>query len=409
MTRLLAVLLLLLLAAGGLLIAVVDNKPLVSRSETISPNAVAQARWLFSANDPRRLQAGEARRTAIPAALIDEGINYIASRFLRGRGSLLLADDSAQIRFSLRLPYLPGEYFLNLSATLRETQGEPHLAAARLGTLPVPPVLVEFFIAHAIRLAGYEQEWQLARKAISSLEFDPQRQRVTVAYVWEPALLDRARNFAINPQDITRIRSAHEALAALLDHRAPGSRMALPEVLSSLLNVGGEDQTANRRAVLLAVAAYLSEKNLAHVIPEAQGWPRIRPVMLTLLGRHDSAQHFAISSALAAWAGEPIADAIGVYKEMLDSRHGSGFSFADLAADRAGTRFGEQLTRHPERIDQLLAKEFSDQNIAPSLNGLPEYLSEREFRLRFGSPGSPAYQQIQNEIERRLNKISLYE
>ena len=74
MTRLLAVLLILLLAAGGLLIAVVDNKPLVSRSETISPIAVAQARWLFSSNDPRRLQAGEARRTAIPAALIDEGI-----------------------------------------------------------------------------------------------------------------------------------------------------------------------------------------------------------------------------------------------------------------------------------------------------------------------------------------------
>ncbi len=409
MTRLLAVLLILLLAAGGLLIAVVDNKPLVSRSETISPIAVAQARWLFSSNDPRRLQAGEARRTAIPAALIDEGINYIASRFLRGRGSLALAEDTAEIRLSLRLPYLPGDHFLNLSGTLREAKGEPRLAAAHLGALPVPPALVEFTITHAIRLAGYEQEWQLARKAITSLEFDPQHQRVTVAYVWEPALLDRARNFAVNPQDIARIRSAHEALAALLDNTAPGSRLALPEVLKSLLNVGGEDQAQNRRAVLLALAAYLSEKNLAHVIPEAQNWPRIRPVMLTLHGRYDSAQHFAISSALAAWAGEPIADAIGVYKEMLDSRHGSGFSFADLTADRSGTRFGEQLTRHPERIDRLLTSGFSDQDIAPALNDLPEYLSEREFQRRFGGPGKPAYQQMLDEIERRLNKIPLYE
>jgi hypothetical protein len=407
--RLLAVLLILLLAAGGLLIAVVDNKPLVSRSETISPIAVAQARWLFSTNDPRRLQAGDARRTAIPAALIDEGINYIASRFLRGRGSLVLAEDSAEIRLSLHLPYVPGERFLNLSGTLREAKGEPRLAAARLGTLPVPPAVVEFFIAQAIGVAGFEQEWQLARKAISSLEFDPQRQRVVVAYIWEPALLDRARNFAINPQDVARIRSAHESLAALLDHKAPGSRMALPEVLKSLLNVGGADQAENRRAALLALAAYLSEKNLAHVIPEAQNWPRIRPVMLTLVGRYDSAQHFAISSALAAWAGEPIADAIGVYKEMLDSRRGSGFSFADLAADRAGTRFGEQLTHHPERIDRLLTSGFSDHNIAPALNDLPEYLSEREFRRRFGGPGNPAYQQMLSEIERRLNKIPLYE
>jgi hypothetical protein len=94
---------------------------------------------------------------------------------------------------------------------------------------------------------------------------------------------------------------------------------------------------------------------------------------------------------------------------MLDSRHGSGFSFADLAADRAGTRFGEQLTRHPERIDRLLSSGFSDQDIAPALNDLPEYLSEREFRRRFGGPGNPAYQQMLSEIERRLNKIPLYE
>ena len=33
-------------------------------------------------------------------------------------------------------------------------------------------------------------------------------------------------------------------------------------------------------------------------------------------------------------------DAIGVYKEVRDSRGGSGFSFNDMAANRAGTRFG---------------------------------------------------------------------
>lgn len=408
MRLLLAGLLFLLLAAGGLLITVVDNKPLVTRGETISPMAVAQARWLFSANDPRRLQAGEAKRTAIPAALIDEGINYLASRFLRGRGALVLAENAAEIRLSLRPPFLPEGQYINLSATLRAAQGEPQLASARLGALPVPPALVEFFIAHAIRHAGYEAEWQLARQALRSLEFEPQRQRVVVTYIWEPALLDRARNFAINPEDVARIRSAHEALAALLNHKAPGSRVALTEVLKSLFKAG-EDQLQSRRAVLLALAAYLSEKNIAHVIPEAQNWPRIRPVMLTLLGRYDSAQHFAISSALAAWAGEPVADAIGVYKELLDARHGSGFSFADLAADRAGTRFGELLSRHPARIDLLLAENLDEQALLPVLNNLPEFMSEHEFRHRYGGPGKPAYRRMTDEIERRLNALPLYQ
>jgi hypothetical protein len=411
MTRLLAalagMLLIVMLAAGGLLIAALDSKPLVERSETISPMAVASARWLLKSNDPRRLQSGDARRAAIPAALIDEGINYLASRNLHGRGALVLAEETAEIRLTLRPPIFNG--YINLRANLREASGEPHLTSASIGTLPLPPWLVELVLHNAIRLAGFEHEWQLAKRALRSLEFDPSRQRVIVSYVWEPALLDRARNIAVSPQDVARIRSAHENLAGLLDHKAPGGRVPLVEVLKPMLDIGGDDQYANRRAAILAVAAYLSEKNLAHVIPEAQNWPRLRPVLLTLLGRGDSAQHFAVSAALAAWAGEPIADAIGVYKELLDARHGSGFSFADLAADRAGTRFGQLLTAQPGRIDRLLASEFADQALVPMLNDLPESIPEREFRRRFGAPGSPGYQKINDEIERRLNDLPLYQ
>lgn len=44
---------------------------------------------------------------------------------------------------------------------------------------------------------------------------------------------------------------------------------------------------------------------------------------------------------LAAYAGTPLADVVGLFKEMEDSRGGSGLSFNDIAADRAGTRMGE--------------------------------------------------------------------
>lgn len=411
MTRLLAalagMLLIALLAAGGLLIAALDRKPLVERSETISPAAVAAARWLLLTNDPRRLQAGEARRAAIPATLIDEGINYVASRNLHGRGALALTEDSAEIRLTLRPPVFNG--YINLRASLREASGEPHIASAAIGALALPPWLAELALRNAIRLAGFEREWQLANKAVRALDFDPAHQRIIVSYVWEPALLDRARNIAVNPQDVARIRSAHESLAALLDHKAPGSRLPLVEVLRPMLSIGGDDQRENRRAAILAVAAYLSEKNLAHVIPEAHSWPRLRPLLLTLQGRGDSAQHFAVSAALAAWAGEPIADAIGVYKELLDARHGSGFSFADLAADRAGTRFGELLTSQPGRLDHLLSSDFADSALVPILNDLPESMSEREFRRRFGGPGTAGYQKMNDEIERRLNALPLYQ
>lgn len=409
MLRLLAwlagTLLLLVLAAGGLLLAGVDRQPLVSRSATISPLAVAQARWLLLTNDPRRLRSGDARQTPIPAALIDEGINYGATRFLHGRGALVLSRDHAEIRLSLPLP---GALFFNCTATIREAGGKPRLAAARIGNLPVPVFLIDMAITAGIRYAGYQNEWQLANNAIRELRFEPDRQRLVVSYIWEPALLERARAVAIDPEDLARIRSAHEMLAGLLDHKSATSRIPLPELLTPLLDIAGSDQTANRRAAIFALAAFLSERNLATLIPAAADWPRIRPVAPTLLGRLDSAQHFVISAALAAWAGEPIADAIGLYKELADARHGSGFSFADLAADRAGTTFGEMLVKHPERLDQLLAKHFADTDIAPALNDLPEYLNAQQFQRQFGDTRSPAYRQLTGEIERRIFVLPLY-
>ena len=401
-------LLVLALLAGSLLLITIERQPLVDRSGTISPLSVAQARWLLQTNDPRRLHAGEARQTAIPAALIDEGVNFLATRFAHGRGALVLSESAAEFHLSWRLPTLASEYFVNMSASIQEAAGEPRIAAARIGALPIPASLVEFALASAINLAGYEREWHLARQAIVGLRFEAAQKHIIVSYVWEPALLDRARSLAMNPDDLARLRSAQEMLAAGLDHMAPGNPVALPIMLGPLLNINGSDQREQRRAAIFVLAAYLAEKNIASLIPEAASWPQPRPVMMTLFGRYDSAQHFAISAALAAWAGEPVADAIGLYKEMVDARHGSGFSFADLAADRAGTRFGQLINRGDTRLDALLQSSLSERDLMPSQDGLPEHLSEREFRRQFGNPASAAYQRLNDEIERRLDSMPLY-
>lgn len=398
---------LLVLGLGVLLFAASDSTPLVNRPETISPMAIAQARRLVAANDPRRLQAGEEREVAIPAALVDEGINYAATRALHGRGALAMAEEAAELRLTLRLPGSGTPRYINLRASIREAEGEPRIASAAMGDVPIPAFLVEQALAAAVSSFGYEREWQLARGAVRAIAFEPKRAAIVVRYVWEPAILDRARALAFDSGDLARIQRAQTALAGLLDHRAPGAAVPLTNVLKPLL-AGDNDSREQRRAALFVLATYLAEKRLAAVIPDAAGWPQPKPVALVLGGRYDSAQHFVISAALAAWAGEPLAKAIGLYKELDDSRHGSGFSFADLAADRAGTRFGELIAANAERLNPLLAGDLTDSAILPPLRGLPEYLPEREFKRLFGGPGSPAYQQVMAEIERRLASLPLY-
>ena len=100
---------------------------------------------------------------------------------------------------------------------------------------------------------------------------------------------------------------------------------------------GAGDPQAESRALIAVVAFYVNGKGLAAIVPGAKDWPRPVAKTVTLNGRTDSPQHFTVSAALAAHAGGPLSDAIGLYKEVDDSRRGSGFSFNDIAADRAGT------------------------------------------------------------------------
>lgn len=411
MLRLLAwlagALLLLVLAAGGLLFAAIEAQPLVSRPATITPQSIAQARFFLLVNDPRRLQAGDARRAIIPAGLLDEAVNYAATRFLRGRAALRLnGERQAELTLSLQPFWLTGIGHINVAASLHDADGLPAIKDLRLGPLPIPAALAEPMLGGLLTLAGYGREWQQLHEAIRQTRFDSHRQRLIINYVWQPALLDQARALAASPADKALIEAAHANLAGLLAHRAAGTSLALPAVLGPLLTA--DASPGGQRAALLVLAAFLAERNLTALFPEAADWPRPPPVKLTLGSRYDSAQHFVISAALAAWAGEPLADAIGTYKELADARHGYGFSFADLAADRAGTTFGELLVARSPRLAALLAGEFSDTDLLPALDGLPEYLRQREFRQRFGGPGQPAYEQQAAEIERRLQAMPLY-
>ena len=93
------------------------------------------------------------------------------------------------------------------------------------------------------------------------------------------------------------------------------------------------------------------------------------------------------------------------------ARRGSGFSFSDIAADRAGTRFGELATTPStgiQRLQQMLARGLQEADLLPDVRDLPEFMAEAEFQRRFGGIGQPAYLEMIGEIERRIAALPLY-
>ncbi len=175
-------------------------------------------------------------------------------------------------------------------------------------------------------------------------------------------------------------------VAGTLATQAPLTSLLRPVMQTAAARSKSGDPIVENRGALLALALYVNGNEAAVLLPEAASWPRPGERRFSLRGRVDLARHFIVSAAIVAASGVPAADALGLYKEMADARDGSGFSFADLAADRAGQAFGKAATGAAASARDLHAKAddpWGDADIMPAVDGLPEDLTEAEFARRF--------------------------
>jgi len=133
---------------------------------------------------------------------------------------------------------------------------------------------------------------------------------------------------------------------------------------------------------------------------------------VTLRNRVDLQKHFMYSVALQLFGNTTASDTIGELKEFLDSNGGSGFSFADLMADRAGTRLAKLATASESsalRIQQLLSDNIKEQDFMPDIDGIPEGISAKVFTTDYRDVESIEYKQMITVLDNRLAELSLYD
>jgi hypothetical protein len=131
----------------------------------------------------------------------------------------------------------------------------------------------------------------------------------------------------------------------------------------------------------------------------------------TLAGRRDLRQHFTLSAALAALGSGDVSFGIGEAKELLDAGRagGSGYSFDDLAFDRAGIRlFETAVAVAPDGLSALADRITGEAAIAPRIDGLPSGMTEAEFRARFDGVDSPVYGAMLAEIDARIDHLAAH-
>jgi len=190
---------------------------------------------------------------------------------------------------------------------------------------------------------------------------------------------------------------------------------ALLTAVFAPLPAGSPQLTAveQNRAAILALGIVIGHERLARLAGLDRNSELVRAAMAlrpgtTLAGREDWARHFCLSAALAAVENPFVSDTGGLIKEELDAlTQGSGFSFGDLAADRAGVRFARAATDSEtaaRTIQARLQKGYSEEDFFPPASDLPENLTVEQLRRDYGGVGTQRYREAVREIEVRLER-----
>jgi hypothetical protein len=296
---------------------------------------------------------------------------------------------------------------------------------ARLGGLAVPGLVrrvVNDWFKQA--LASDETLNELA-EAIAHLAVD--ETTIEVAYFPDrvpPGLLDRLAGGRSNEGFNQLARRYARALKRRAGRfSSSDTRDVLVELVNEVFSLAAErtarggDPVAENRAAIYALGVVVGHRSVQRLYGEIFDTPgelhrtRWRPARIHLHGRHDLARHFWLSAAIALAADRRVADVIGEWKEQIDAAPGgSGFSFADLLADRAGTRFAEfAVASKPNArlIQSRLAEARRSDVLMPAPGDLPEGLTADQFEARFGDPDSPAYQRLVDRLDQRIDRLPL--
>mgnify|MGYP003700238977 CR=1 FL=1 len=400
------------LAAAVLAYVCTEPTAAISGDVILSSASVERAKRLMQEHDPRKLRSGETKTVRMDEEELNLVLNHLVKRVADGGAALTIEEGTLSLIATLDLSRTLPNRYLNIDFEVGERDGRTRVRHLRLGPVSFPrgmvDALISFGAEHLYRASGVHD----AAEFIRGIELAPRY--VTVSYEWKAGIVDAVRDRFVSQADRDRLRTYYTALAGEVERQ--GNRLTLVSLLEAMFRLAAErsrdgDPVAENGAAIVTVAAYVNGKSLSALAPEAQSWPSPQRRRLKLGGRRDFAQHFTTSAALAVTGGSAVANAVGLFKEIDDADGGSGFSFRDLAADMAGTQFGNRSVAGREAalaMQTAVARGLTDKQVMPPVDDLRESLSDQAFKAEFGDVGSVKYTAVVRDIERRVAALPVY-
>ncbi|MCG8314622.1 MAG: hypothetical protein MI976_15545 [Pseudomonadales bacterium] len=331
------------------------------------------------------------------------------------------------INLTLELPNNPIGKFINIHCDVLPSNNGLALGNLSVGSIALPESLTLWAIKTLLDSASGQQLGSVALNAIDAVSIQQTQLDISIAPIPDlKARLDKTRERFKSTRDlfpqfgdpaVVRIYYQHLIRYDQLTTGASKKSFTGPiQTVFSMASQRHKNPVEENKAAILALAMFYGSERVGSFIgsvrtPEMTNYVKRNP-NLTLKNRNDLTKHFIISAALKIISETDITNAIGEFKELLDARRGgSGFSFIDLAADRAGVKFAEALI-HPKKariMQQLLASSADEALIFPSVYGLPEDISQAAFQQKYGNVESQRYIQLVKRIDGCIAELPAYQ
>lgn len=405
---------------------VIESDPVASRTGTMNAEAVARTEALAR----QWVKAIYWSRQTVQITANEQDLNrvlhLVERAFPRFNGRIDIQRNELSFLASYRLPDNPFGSFVNLRIGLPTSPSGVAISRMSVGDLPIDGDFALAVSRWALDLLLGDDQGTSLISAIRSVLIAGDRIYVAVR---PPLNLKSRLRSAVQRlkelRDVYRPLGDPEVVARYYrrmietsDRLGPQTASSLSPYLKDLFELAYQRSNKSKAAeenaqAILALAIYLGDPRLELLIgsvrPESEASPRTAPIIVRLAGRHDLMLHFIVSAGLKVLANSGISFTAGEFKELLDSVGRSGFSFADLAADRAGLRFAALATEAAtaRHVQQLLRQTIDETTYFPDIVGLPEGISQQEFEKTYGDVDSAMYRSRLDEIDRRIEALVL--
>lgn len=393
---------------NAFLLFAVDDTPLLQIHQGFNRDDIQRAKQLLHLAPEER---DRIKTIVLNPKDVNIAASYLLNHFFENTVQIHIDTNLIFAQIAVFVPQTFWGRYLDFSFKLIQTEQGIKIKSFKIGEISVPDPMANFLLPAIMRSSPLKQYWQLGERYIKDIRFTAEG--LQISYLG--AIVDAAKQLVIQKhREYPNLHVYQQQINDIVSQHDPAWRLSLMDLMQPLFLSAYHRSTEDtaiqeNRAVIIAVGSYIYKYDLRRYLP--LGLIYSKEYSVFAYKRIDIPRHFIASALLAAVDASLLGERLGEDKELADAEKGSGFSFIDLTADRAGMRFGQQAIGSPEqarKLQRLMSQASDYTSIIPDIQGLPEQLDEPAFKTRFNNTDSPLYRSMIAEIDARIEALPLY-